>query len=59
MEQDNKLKEAVTQLTSSHNVNTLAARSTSDQENSDNTDSGEDNGQNERRNTETDCSLYN
>ena len=44
MEQDNKLKEAVTQLTSSHNVNTLAARSTSDQENSDNTDSGEDNG---------------
>lgn len=30
MEQDNKLKEAVTLLISSHNVNSLAARSTSE-----------------------------
>ena len=36
MEQVNKLTEAVTQMTSSHNVNKLAARSTADPENSDN-----------------------
>ena len=34
------MTEAVTQLTSSHNANKLAARSTADAENSDNSDSG-------------------
>ena len=41
-EQVNKLTEAVTQMTSSHNANRVAARSTADTENSDNSDSGED-----------------
>ena len=63
MEQVNKLTEAVTQMTSLHNANNLAARSTADPENSDNSDSGEDNEENDRRNRvtihETDCSLYN
>ena len=63
MEQVNKLTEAVTQMTSSHNANKLAARSTADPENSDNSDSGEDDEENDRRNMvtihETDRSLYN
>ena len=42
MEQVNKLTEAVTQMTSLHNANKLAARSTADAENSDHSDSGED-----------------
>ena len=63
MEQVNKLTEAVTQMTSSHNANKLAARSTADPGNSDNSDSGEDDEENDRRNRitihETDRSLYN
>ena len=63
MEQVNKLTEAVTQLTSSHNVTKLAARSAADPENSDNSDSGEDDEENDRQNRvtihETDRSLYN
>ena len=63
MEQVNKLTEAVTQMTSSHNANKLAARSTAHPENSDNSDSGEDDEENDRRNRvtihETDRSLYN
>ena len=63
MEQVNKLTEAVTQMTSSHNANKLAARSTADPENSDNSDSGEDDEVNDRRNRvtihETDRSFYN
>ena len=42
MEQVNKLTEAVIQMTSLHNANKLAARSTADPENSYNSDSGED-----------------
>ena len=63
MEQVNKLTEAVTQLTFSHNANKLAARSTADPENSDISDSGEDDEENDRRNGvtihELDRSLYN
>ena len=63
MEQVNKLTEAVTQLTSSHNANKLAARSTADAENSDNSDSGEGDEENDRRNMvtiyEMENSLYN
>ena len=63
MEQANKLTEAVTQMTSSHSTNKLAARSTTDPESSDNSDSMEDNEVNDRRNKvtihETDRSLYN
>ena len=63
MEQVNKLTEAVTQLTSSHNANKLAARSTADAENSDNSNSGEDDEENDRLNMftifEMDYSLYN
>ena len=63
MEQVNKLTEAVTQLTSSHNANKLAARSTADAENSDNSDSGEGDEENDRLNIftifEMDYSLYN
>ena len=63
MEQVNKLTEAVTQMTSSHNVNKLAARSTAHPDNSDNLDSGEDDEENDRPNRatihEADCSLYN
>ena len=63
MEQANKLTEAVTHMTSSHNANTLAARSTADPEKSDNSDSGKDDEENDRRNRvtmhETDRSLYN
>ena len=40
MDQVNNLTEAVTQMTSSHNANKLAARSTDHPENSDNSDSG-------------------
>ena len=57
------MTEAVTQLTSSHNANKLAARSTADVENSDNSDSGEGDEENDRRNMvtiyEIDYSLYN
>ena len=53
MEQVNKLTEAVTQMTSLHNANKLAARSTVRPENSDNSDSGGDNEENDRRNRVT------
>ena len=57
------MTEAVTQLTSSHNANKLAARSTADVENSDNSDSGEGDEENDRRNMvtiyEMDYSLSN
>ena len=57
------MTEAVTQLTSSHNANKLAARSTAGVENSDNSDSGEGDEENDRRNMvtiyEMDYSLYN
>ena len=63
IEQVNKLIDAVTQMTSWHNANNLAARSTAHPENSDNSDSGEDDEENDRRNRvtihETDRSLYN
>ena len=65
MEQVNKLTEAVTQMTSSHSANKLAARSTADPENSDSDypDSGEDDEIDDRGNRvtihETDRSLYN
>ena len=63
MEQVNKLTEAVTQITSSHNPNKLAARSTTDPGNSDNPDSGEGDEENDRWNRvnihETDHTLYN
>ena len=63
VEQGKKLTEAVTQLTSSYNAIKLAARSTSDPENSDNSDSGENDDENDTRNRvtihETDGSLYN
>ena len=45
--------EAVTQLSSSHNANKLAARGTADPENSDNSDSGKDDEENDRRNRVT------
>ena len=47
MEQVNKLTEAVSQITSSHNTNKLAAWSTADPENSDDSGSGEDDEENE------------
>ena len=57
------MTEAVTQLTSSHNTNKRAARSTADAGNSDNSDSGEADEENDRRNMvtiyEMDYSLYN
>ena len=57
------MTEAVTQLTSLHNANKLAARSTAGAENSDNSDSGEDDEENDRWNMvtiyEMDYSLYN
>ena len=57
------MTEAVTQVTSFHNANKLAARSTADPENSDNLDSGEDGEENDWRNRvtihKTDRSLYN
>ena len=57
------MTEAVTQLTSSHNANKLAARSTADAENSDNSYSEEGDEENDRRNMvtiyEMDYSLYN
>ena len=63
VEQGKKLTEAVTQLSSSYNAIKLAARSTSDPENSDNSDSGENDDENDTRNRvtihETDDSLYN
>ena len=63
MEQVNKLTEAVIKMTSSHNANKLTARSTADPGDSDNSDSGEDDEENDRRNRvtihETDRSLYN
>ena len=50
-------------MTSSHNANKLAARSTAHPENSDNSDSGEDDEENDRWNRviilETDCSFCN
>ena len=62
MEQVNKLAEASTQMISLQNANKLAARSTADPENSDNSDSWKDE-ENDRRNRvtihETDHSLYN
>ena len=62
MEQVNKLTEAVTQMTFLHSADKLAARSTADPENSDNSDSWKDE-ENDRRNRvtihETDHSLYN
>ena len=58
-----KFTEAVTQLTSSYNAIKLAARSTSDPENSDNVDYEENDDENDKRNRvtihETDGSLYN
>ena len=63
MEQVNKFTEAVTQMTSSHNANKLAARSIAEPENSDNSDFGADDEVNDKPNRvtihETDCSLYN
>ena len=63
MEQVNKLTEAVTEMTSLHNVNKLAARSTADPENFDDSGSGKDDEENDRRNRvtihETDRTLYN
>ena len=63
MESVNRLTEAVTQLTSSHNAFKLAARSTADAENFENSDSGESDEENDRRNMvtiyEMDYSLYN
>ena len=66
MEQVNKFTEAVTQMTSSHNANKLAARSTADPGNSDNSDSGEDDVENDTDTendmdveNDTDRSLYN
>ena len=53
MEQVIKLTEAVTQMTSLHNANKLAARSTVDPENFDNSDSGEDDEENDRWNRVT------
>ena len=53
MKQVNKLTEAVTQKTSSHNANKLAARSIADPENSDNSDSREDDEVNDGRNRVT------
>ena len=57
------MTETVTHLTFSHNANKLAARSTADAENSDNSDSGEGDEENDRRNMvtiyEMDYSLYN
>ena len=49
MEQVNKLTEAVTQMTFLHSADKLAARSTADPENSDNSDSREDDEVNDRR----------
>ena len=61
-EQVNKLTEAVTQMDSLHSTNKLTARSTADPENSDDSDSGEDEEVNDRRNRVTinkmDRSLY-
>ena len=42
------MTEAVSQLTSLHNANKLATRSTVDAENSDNSDSGEGDEENDR-----------
>ena len=57
------MTEAVTQLTSSNNANKLAVRSTADPENSDNSDSGKGDEENNRRNMvtmyEMNYSLYN
>ena len=57
------MTEAVSQLTSLHNANKLATRSTVDAENSDNSDSGEGDEENDRWNMvtiyEMDYSLYN
>ena len=54
---------AVTQLTPLHKANRLAAKSTADPKNSDNSDSGEGDEENDRRNIatiyEVDYSLYN
>ena len=62
IEQLNKLTEADTQMTSLHNANKLAARSTADPGNSDNSDSGDDDEENDRWNRvtihEMDRSLY-
>ena len=50
MEQGNKLTETFSQMTSLHNANKLAAKSTVDPKNSDNSYSGEDDEENDRRN---------
>ena len=47
------LTEAVTQLTSWRNANKLVARSTADAENSDNSDSGQGDEENDKRNMVT------
>ena len=63
MEQVIKLTETVIHMTSLHNANKLAARSTAHPVNFDNSDSGEDDKENDRRNRvtihEADRSLYN
>ena len=63
MEQINNLTESVTQITSLQNANKLAARSTADPANCDNSDSREDDEVNDRWNRvtihETDHRLYN
>ena len=51
------MTEALTQLTSLHNGNKLAARSTADLEKSDNSDSGEGDEENDRRNMVTLCEM--
>ena len=53
MGQVNKLTEAITWLTSLHNANKFTARSTADSKSSDNSDSGEDDEENGRRNRVT------
>ena len=57
------MTEAVTQLTSLHNANKLTARSTADPENSDNSNSGEGDEENDEQNMvtiyEMKYSLYN
>ena len=57
------LTETVTQMTSLDNANNSAARSTADPENFDSSDSGEEDGENDRQNRvtiyETDRSFYN
>ena len=53
MEQVNKVTKAVTQLTSLHYANKLTVRSTADLGNSNNSDSGEDDEENDTQNRVT------